>query len=338
MPRFLIVAPNWVGDTLLAQPLMARLQQRLPGITIDALAPAWTAPLLARMPEISEVIETPFIHGPLQLRERWRLGVSLRQRRYDTAIVLPNTFKSALPPFFGEIRFRVGFVGESRYGLLNILHKLDPKKNLLMAERYAQLAEKPGAGPVLPLLRSGLKVDLANLVINVGRLGLDRSRRIAVFCPGAEYGPAKRWPARHFATLAGRLHDLGLHVWLLGSARERELGEDIARLSDGRAINLCGRTDLATAVDLMSAADIVVSNDSGLMHVAAALDKPLVALYGSSSPLHTPPMSQRARIAQLEGLSCSPCYQRTCPLGHFRCLNELSPEQVLREIESLQAA
>ena len=338
MPRFLIVAPNWVGDTLLAQPLLARLHQRLPGMAIDALAPSWTAPLLARMPEIAEVIETPFVHGPLQLRERWRLGKSLRTRAYDTAIVLPNTFKSALLPFFAEIRFRVGYTGESRYGLLNIVHKLNPQKTPLMAERYAQLAEKPGAGAKLPLQRGSLRVDYANLVISVGRLGLDRSRPVVVFCPGAEYGPAKRWPAHHFAELAKRLHTRGRSIWLLGSAKERELGDEIARGSNGLAINLCGRTDLATAIDLMSAAEVVVSNDSGLMHVAAALDKPLVALYGSSSPEHTPPLSEQARIARIEGLPCSPCYQRVCPLGHLRCLDELSPDRVQQEIDAISLA
>jgi heptosyltransferase-2 len=338
VPRILIVAPNWVGDTLLAQPLFARLQQRLPGVVIDALAPSWTAPLLARMPEITEVIGTPFVHGPLQLRERWRLGRSLRRRAYQQAIVLPNTFKAALLPFFADIGLRVGFTGEARYGLLNIVHKLDEKKTPLMAERYAQLAERPGEKVSLPLLPGALQVDAANLLISVGRLGLERSRPVVVFCPGAEYGPAKRWPARNFAALARRIKQRGRAVWLLGSAKERELGEEIVRFAQGDAINLCGRTDLATAIDLMSMAELVVSNDSGLMHVAAALHKPLVALYGSSSPEHTPPMTERAKFARIEGLACSPCYQRECPLGHFRCLNELAPEQVLGEIDALEAA
>ena len=336
MLRILIVAPNWVGDTLLAQPLFARLHQRLPGVVIDALAPSWTAPLLARMPEIAEVIATPFVHGPLQLRERWRLGRSLRRRGYQQAIVLPNTFKAALLPFFADIGLRVGFTGESRYGLLNILHRLDEKKTPLMAERYAQLAERPGEKASLPLLPCSLRVDAANLLVSVGRLGLDRSRPVAVFCPGAEYGPAKRWPTRNFAALARRFAGRGRAVWLLGSRKERELGEEIVRFAHGDAINLCGRTDLATAADLMSVAEIVVSNDSGLMHVAAALDKPLVALYGSSSAAHTPPLSERVKIARIEGLACSPCYRRECPLGHFRCLNELTPEQVLLEIEALE--
>ena len=337
MARILIVAPNWVGDTLLAQPLLGRLHQRLPGAVIDALAPAWTAPLLSRMPEITEVIATPFVHGPLQLRERWQFGRALRARAYHSAIVLPNTFKSALIPFFADIALRVGFVGESRYGLLNVLHKLNAKKTPLMAERYARLAENPGEKSAPPLTKCTLRVDQSNILITVARLGLDRSRPVVILCPGAEYGPAKRWPTRNFAELARRLAERGRAVWLLGSAKERDLGEEIVRFAKADAINLCGKTDLATAIDLMSVAQLVVSNDSGLMHIAAALDIPLIGLYGSSSTEHTPPMSDRFQIARIKDLPCSPCYARECPLGHFRCLNELTSEQVIREIDTITA-
>ena len=309
-PRLLIVMPNWVGDTLLAQPLLARLRQRLPGARIDALVPAWTAPLVARIPEIDEVIETPFVHGPLQLRQRWRLGRDLAQRGYAQAFVLPNTFKSALIPFFADIRLRVGYVGESRYGLLNVVHKLNKKTLPLMSERYAALAENPGSPPTRPLANPALHVDEANLLITIARLGLSRAQPVVAFCPGAEFGPAKRWPTAHFAELARRLAARGRTLWIFGSEKERELGEAIAQASDGAATNLCGRTDLASAIDLLSAAELVISNDSGLMHVAAALNRPLIALYGSSSHEHTPPMNERAKIIRVMGLTCSPCYQR----------------------------
>ncbi len=235
----------------------------------------------------------------------------------------------------------MGFVGESRYGLLNVVHKLDEKKLPLMADRYAQLAEKPGDPVAARVAVPHLAVDEANVLITIARLGLDRSKPVAVFCPGAEYGPAKRWPVRHFADFAQRLAARGVTVWLLGSNKDREVGDDIAAQSGNAAINLCGRTDLAAAIDLMSVARWVVSNDSGLMHVAAALGRPLVALYGSSSPEHTPPLAHTdklVRIARLEGLECSPCYQRECPLGHFRCMNELSPERVLLELDALAPA
>ena len=302
---------------------------------LDVLAPAWTVPVLRRMSEVDEVVETTFRHGELKLRERWRLARRLRERRYLEAIVLPNSFKSALIPFFADIPLRAGFVGESRYGLLNVVHKLDEGALPLMAERYAQLAEKPGEPVSRPLAQPRLSVDHANQLIATHRLGLDLRKPIVVFCPGAEYGPAKRWPAAHFAALARRMADLGAAVWMIGSPNDHAIAEEIARGSDGAAINLCGKTDLASAIDLMSIAELVVSNDSGLMHVAAALRRPLVALYGSSSPAHTPPMADPVRIARIEGLPCSPCYRRECPLGHFRCMNELTAERVAAEIGAL---
>jgi heptosyltransferase-2 len=340
MVRILVVAPSWIGDTLLAQPLLRRLHERLGSVTIDALAPAWCGQLLARMPEISEVIESPFAHGDLKLRARWKLGRALARRRYDQAIVLPNTFKSALIPFFADIPLRAGYVGESRYGLLNLVHKLDPAKLPLMAERYAQLAEKPGAELKRPLPTVRLEVDPINKARTTSRLNLDPSRAVVVFCPGAEYGPAKRWPAQHFAALARELAARDYAIWLVGSGKEAELGEEIRLLSGGACENLCGKTDLAAAVDLMSCARLVVSNDSGLMHIAASLEKPLIALYGSSSPAHTPPQSlslrpESTRIVRI-GIECSPCYARVCPLEHFKCMNELLPEHVLAELDGLK--
>jgi heptosyltransferase-2 len=336
MPRVLIVAPNWIGDTLLAQPLFARLHASQPGLALHAVAPSWTAPVLARMPEIEEVIETPLVHGKLQLGARLRLAGVLRANRYDQAIVLPNSWKSALAPFLAGIPRRVGFVGEARYGLLNVPYRLDEAAVPLMAERYALLAAPPGEPPPRPLAPPRLEVDEANLAIAIARFGLDRSRPVAVFCPGAEYGPAKRWPARHFATLARSLAARGRRVWLIGSPADRAIGDEIAGLAGGAAVNLCGRTDLAAAIDLLSVAEVVVSNDSGLMHVAAALGRPLVALYGSSSPAHTPPLAP-ARLVSL-GIECSPCFQRECPLGHFKCMNDLEPERVLAEIREVDPA
>jgi heptosyltransferase-2 len=334
MPRVLVVAPSWIGDTLLAQPLFARLHQKLPGLKLDALAPAWTAPVLARMPQIDEVIESPFGHGELKLLDRWRLGRQIRSVRYDQAIILPNSFKSALVPWFADIPLRAGFLGESRYGVLNIRHRLDADALPLMAERYAKLAEPPESPPVRPLRAVRLEVNQANLVISLSRLGLSRSRPVVVLCPGAEYGPAKRWPAAYFAELAGTLADRGLSVWLIGSAKDKPIADEIAARGKKSVLNLCGRTDLGAAIDLMSLASVVISNDSGLMHVASALGRPLVALYGSSSPDHTPPLDPDARIVKID-IECSPCFARECPLGHFRCMNDLRPGLVLAALDTL---
>jgi len=287
------------------------------------------------MPEVDEVIAVPFRHSTLELGSRWRLGRTLRERGYSEAIVLPNSWKAALVPFCADIPLRAGFVGESRYGLLNVLHKLDEKRLPLMVERYAQLAEKPGASPARPLPEVRLRIDGANLTAVLARLKLSRAKPVVAFCPGAEYGPSKRWPARHFAELARKLAAQGYAIWLFGSDKERDIGDEIARSSDGAAVNLCGRTDLASAIDLLSLAEVVVSNDSGLMHVATGVGRPVVALYGSSSPQHTPPLSASARVVRT-GIECSPCYARECPLGHFKCMNDLAPERVLEEIAAVE--
>jgi len=170
--------------------------------------------------------------------------------------------------------------------------------------------------------------DVANAGAAVRGLGLSIRRPVAILCPGAEYGPAKRWPSEHFIALARRFLDEGFAVWLLGSPNDRPSAKPIAEgLHEVR--DLTGVTDLGTAIDLLSLAAVVVSNDSGLMHAAAAVGRPLVALFGSSSPEYTPPLSPVARVARIE-IACSPCFQRECPLGHFKCMRELAPEDVSR--------
>jgi heptosyltransferase II len=328
----LIVGPSWIGDTLLAQPLFMRLHERFHRLELDVLAPPWTAPLLARMPEVHAVIENPFRHGELKVFGRRRLGLELRSRRYDRAIILPNTLKSALPPFFAAIPVRTGYRGELRSGVLNDVRRLDEKRLPLLVERYAALAEVPGAPLPRPLPRPRLRVDTANRARALERLGLTTDRPVVAFCPGAEYGEAKRWPAEHFAALAQYALGAGAQVWLFGSDNDRSIGEQIERHTARPGIvNLCGRTSLADAIDLLSAAAVVVSNDSGLMHVAAALARPLVALYGSSSPAYTPPLAAHAVVLRLD-LPCSPCFERICPLGHLRCLRDLTPELVWQHV------
>lgn len=328
MKRALIVAPSWIGDTIMAQPLFARLHAKHPGLQLDALAPRWVAPVLHRMAEIGEVIDSPFGHGQLSLKVRWRLARQLAAGGYDAVYVLPNSLKSALVPFLAGIPQRVGFIGESRYGLINVRHTLDKTALPLMVERFAQLAEAPGAAPPKPIAYPKIRSTAAEQQRTLDELHLERPARIVAFCPGAEYGPAKRWPAAHFAALARKLAADGYAIWLFGSAKDHAVAEEISQLAPGLCRNLCGTTSLGQAVDLLALADIVVCNDSGLMHVAAALDRPLVTLYGSSSPGFTPPLSDQADILSLN-LDCSPCFKRECPLGHLDCLNKLSPEQVL---------
>ena len=328
--KALIVAPAWIGDTVMAQPLFARLHAATPGLQLDALAPRWVAPVLERMPEIDQIIDNPFAHGELALSARFALARRLARGGYQRAYVLPNSLKSALIPALAGIPERIGFTGESRYGLINRRHTLDTIALPQMAERFAQLAEVPGSPLPRPLSLPRLTSSPEQQAATLAALNITPPEKIAVFCPGAEYGSAKRWPARHFAALAEELATRGFTLWLLGSPKDHAIGEDIIGLAaPGMPIvNFCGKTSLSQAIDLIAAARFVVCNDSGLMHVAAALERPLIAVYGSSSPGFTPPLSPLARIISLN-LECSPCFKRECPLGHLDCLNKLGPPQVL---------
>ena len=315
MARLLVVAPNWIGDALMAQPLLARLRDKEPQLEIDVLAPEWVAPVARRMPQVRDVVVAPFRHGPLQLGTRWRLGRTLKARGYRHAIVLPNSWKSALVPFFAGIGLRSGYVGEARYGLLNLLYR---ESAGTLVEHYVRLADAPGFASPEPLAAPQLSFDPQQVAATQAKFGIGGP--YAVLCPGAEYGPAKRWP--HFAALAERMD---VSVVLLGSRNDAPAAAGIP----GK--NLVGETTLDEAIDLIAGAARVVSNDSGLMHVAAALGRPLVALFGSSNPQRTPPQSAAARVLWLH-LDCSPCYARECPLGHLRCLREITVEQVLAEM------
>ena len=334
MHKILVVAPSWVGDAMLTQPMLARLKLRHPGCHIDLFAPPWTEALYRQMPEVHDVIINPFPHGELQWGDRKRIGRELQAKNYDQAIVLPNSFKSALVPHYARIPVRTGYVGEMRQMLLTDARKLDKQELPLMVERYAQLAEPPNFPLDRPIPMPRLLVRDEQKQRTLQRLNLSLDKPVAIFCPGAEYGPAKRWPIPYFAEVAQRLKTHGFSVWMLGASKDKEIADKIVSLGNHEARNLCGETDLGEAIALLSCASIVVSNDSGLMHLAAALDRPMVALFGSSSPQFTPPLSSKAQVMQLE-LKCSPCFKRECPLGHFDCMMKLTPDLVWQKIEKM---
>jgi len=324
----LIVAPSWVGDAILSEPLIARLATAGGGAPVDVLAPAWCAPVYARMRGTRRVFDSMLRHGELGLTRRRTLARTLSGEGYAQAIILPNSWKSALVPWLAGIPVRTGYTGEARFGILNDRRRLDDRALPRLVDRYAALAGTIGAAP--PAGAPALIPQTTNRDAAVGSLGLDVDRGIAILCPGAEFGPAKRWPAEHFASLARKFLADGLDVWLMGSPNDRpEATAVLAAAGDaaGAIRDLTGRTDLGTAIDLLSLATVVVSNDSGLMHAAAAVGARLVALFGSSSPAYTPPISERASIARID-IACSPCFQRECPLGHFKCMRELSPDSV----------
>jgi len=333
-PRILIVAPAWVGDMVMAQSLFISLKQQNPGCQIDVLAPPWTLALVQRMPEVSQAIEISLERGKLGLMARINLGKSLRSKQYDQAILLPNTWKSALTPFFASIPLRTAYVGEFRWGLLNDVRHLDKTVLTKTVQRFVALASKiqPAIIPCCPVPH--LHVSRENQQQLQTKFQLQADKKIIALCAGAEYGEAKRWPVAHFAEIARMKINEGWQVWLLGSPKDAAVTAEINRLSGGGCRDFCGQTNIVEAVDLLSLADAVVSNDSGLMHVAAALGKDLVAIYGSSDPHFTPPLNSNAKIIHLD-LECSPCFKRECPLGHTRCLTEIKPQQIMIELNHL---
>ena len=326
--KALIIAPAWVGDMVMAHTLVQALKQQHADAEIHLAAPPATAPLGARMPGVHQVHELAVAHGALGWGERRRLGLSLRRVGFEAAYVLPNSFKSALLPCWAGIPRRIGALGEARFGLLNDWRRLDPERHPKMIERFMALAYPPGQSLPQPYPAPALRVDAANRDALVERFGLAVAGRVTILCPGAAYGAAKRWPAEHFAALARERLKAGHGVWVIGSPSDQQLGAAIAEAAPG-TVNLAGRTRLPDAVDLLSLADAVVTNDSGLMHVACALSVRVVALYGSTSPDFTPPLDANAQVLSL-GLDCQPCFQRDCPLGHLNCLRELTPAAVAR--------
>lgn len=332
--KTLIVGPSWVGDMVMAQALFKAIKHRYPSTSIDVLAPEWSRPLTARMPEIASSIVMPLKHGEFDLKTRYKLGLYLRKAQYQRCYVLPNSFKSALIPFFAKIPERIGWRGEWRYGLLNNVHVLDKKKYPLMVQRYVALAAEKNEPLTHDSFRPALTVEQHNIEEALKRYELSANKPIMVMCPGAEFGPSKRWPEEYYAKVANQYIEQGWQVWIFGSAKDKEVAEAIQALTQNNCIDLTGRTSLGDAIDLMSQAKVVVTNDSGLMHIAAALSRPLVAVYGSTSPGFTPPLNDQATIVR-EGVACSPCFKRTCPLGHHECMKQLKPQKIMQAVEAL---
>ena len=312
----------------MAQSLYRLLHDRYSGCTVDVIAPAWSLPILARMEEVNRAIELPVAHGEAALGARYRLGRGLRSQRYTHALVLPRSLKAALVPYFAAVPVRTGYRGEMRFGLINDMRAFDAARLPRTVDRFVALGlAKDEAFPdVLPQPR--LQIDAAAQVRTLAKLGLEGAGDAVALLPGAEYGPAKQWPPEYFADLAGRLAGVGLAVWVLGSDKERELGERICSAAGNKRVtSLCGRTTLAEVVDVLAATRVAVSNDSGLLHVAAAVDAYVVGLYGSSSPRMTPPLTPRQHVFYRD-LECSPCFERVCPLGHLRCLRDITVDDV----------
>ncbi|NOX49800.1 MAG: lipopolysaccharide heptosyltransferase II [Gammaproteobacteria bacterium] len=335
----LIVGPAWVGDMVMAHTLVQRLHKQDSSRELHMLAPPATAPVAQRMAEIGLVHTVDFAHGELALSKRRRVGQNLKSYGYERAYVLPNSWKSALVPFFAGIETRVGWHGEARYGLLNDRRKLDKHVYPLMIERFMALAECPGldqepgqtTAPTLrhPYPHPKLEADPNNAASLLQKLSLQQGATVAI-CPGAEFGAAKKWPPQHYAAVANELVARGKQVWLMGSPSDQQ---DCAAIVSQvpAAVNLAGKTSLLDALDLLSLTEQVLSNDSGLMHVACALGIPTLGIFGSTSAEFTPPLGEHAQVVEQQ-LDCRPCFQRTCPLGHLDCLQKLEPAQVIARL------
>lgn len=331
----LVVGPAWVGDMVMAQSLFKMLKRRWADANIDVLAPAWSAPILARMPEVRRAVIQPLGHGQFGLINRWRLGRNLRGENYQSAYIIPRSLKAALIPFFAGIPQRVGYRGEYRYGLINDMRKLDKQRLRQTVQRYVALAN-PADNDTVPVTpHPQLDVNTDNRDNLLTRLNLSLENPVIALLPGAEYGPSKQWPLDNYRELAKQCLQRNQSLWVLGSKKDHAAGEAICRdLPPERARNLCGDTRLEDAIDLLSCVSAAVTNDSGLMHVAAAVNKPLVAIYGSSTPSYTPPLSNRASILY-RGLECSPCFARTCRFGHSNCLRFITVADVMRSLDEL---
>lgn len=335
--KILIISPAWIGDIVIAQSLYKYIKHRDSEIIIDVLAPTWSHELYSVMPEINEVFTMPLGHSQLQLKKRWQLGIGLRKRKYHQAIILPNSWKSAIIPFSARIPIRTGWLGEMRFGLLNDWRILNKKNYPLMVQRFLVLGNtKILANKNLDWqpYQPRLEVLINPEDTKFKNLSLTKKKPILILCPGAAYGPAKCWPAKYFAEIANYKKSKGWQIVLLGSKSDEPMGRNIQKLTKNACTNLIGKTSLLEALNVLSFSTLVISNDSGLMHLTAALDRPLIALYGSSSPEFTPPLSEKAKIIYLK-LSCSPCFERECPLIHFKCLKQLTPQIVLNAIADL---
>ena len=316
---------------VMAQSLFKVLKHREPDRALDVLAPEWSLPIVARMPEIRHGVASETAHGEIGLGKRRRIAAELRNVAHDRAIILPRSFKSALIPWFARVPVRTGYRGETRFLLINDVRPFDRHLLDQTVKRFVALGLQ--AGEALPddLPDPVLTISPDNQARAMKTLGIERDRPVVAMMPGAEYGTAKCWPHEYFAELAKRLDDAGYAVWVLGSAKDVAAGDVISGAS--KALNLCGKTSLEDVIDLLGACEQAVSNDSGLLHIAAAVGSHVHGIYGSSSPKFTPPLTKNRDIHEL-GLECSPCFERECPLGHLKCLKDLYPDLIFEKIQS----
>lgn len=319
---------------VMAQALYKALHHNSTSAEIHVVAPVWSRSLLTRMPEISKIISLDIAHGELGLGKRYRLGKSLHNENYTQAIILPRSFKSALVPWFAKIPRRIGEIGECRHMLLTNKYLTNKKKEIPNVCNYLRFLDiEASVSDVISNYSPSLTVDKDKQAELLNNFGLVSDTPLVACMVGAEFGPSKQWPYEHFANLIDLLREQNINVCILGSDKDQQSGNRIQSLCKSSILNLCGKTSLTDVIDLLSACDAAVSNDSGLMHIAAAVNTPVVGLYGGTTPAYTPPLHARAKSFYVR-VTCSPCWQRTCRYNHYRCLTDILPKDVYRKVQT----
>jgi heptosyltransferase II len=321
----LIVPYMWIGDFVRCHTVIQLLRARFPDRPVDMLTTTLCAPLTDYMPGLRQAIVADLPRSTLALSQHKALADRLKKESYGTALIMPRTWKSALAPFLARIPKRTGFVGEARFFLLNDLRPGE-KKLQRMVDRCAALALPRDAAPPAALPVPELKVPAAEIAAWRNRRGIaDESRPVVALAPGA-VGPAKRWPSASYAALTRQLLAEGFAVWVLGGPDEKALATEIIGDTDAR--DLTGR-DLRDAILALASASAAVSNDSGLLHVAAALGTPSIGIFGPTSPWHWAPLNPLAATMETKAvLDCRPCHKPNCRLGHHRCMTEIGADEV----------
>src|SRR5574344_1685700 len=338
--RYLIIAPSWLGDLIMAQSLFKSLKKQEPDCIIDIYAPKYTMPIIDRMPEIDNKIINPFDHGTFNLKLRYQEGKKLRENNYKKVFVLPNSLKSALIALFAKIPTRIGFKGESRYFLLNEM-RTNKEDFPLMVQRYVALSfdkKTVKTAKDLPEFQYP-KLYIRTLDLQLAaKLNLDFSKKALVLGCGANYGPSKLWPVEYFAQVSNWWIQNGGMVIGIGSKKDIPTVEQIYNLIDEDKkkdfIDIAGKTNLTEALDIVGASTAAVCNDSGLMHTVAAADIPQVCIFGSTSTNFTPPLSDKAVCLESQE-PCHPCFKRTCQYGSYACLKGIQPSEVIEKLQEL---
>jgi heptosyltransferase-2 len=329
----LLVPYMWIGDFVRCHTVVKLLRQREPSRAIDMLATSNVAPLVDYMPGVRKGIIADLPRKQLAYAEHRALAERLRAEGYCHALVMPRTWKAALAPYLAGIRRRTGFFGEGRIVLLNDL-RIGERRLFRMLDRCASLALHRGEVQPTSWPEPELVVPSSEVLAWRRRLGLNTERPIIALAPGA-VGPSKRWPEASYAELAARLVSDGNAVWIVGSEQEKSLATNVARGTSSHVRNLTG-PDLRNAILALAAADAVVSNDSGLLHVAAALGTPAVGIFGPTSAWHWAPLNTLAAVMETASeLPCRPCHKPVCRVGHHRCMHDISVAQVAVAIKRI---